>query len=230
MTRLRPQDYRRWRERRLGAMTEALEQSLVFQMAGDLDSLRVLDIGTGDGAYAIAAARTGARVVALDRDFEMLRAARWRAADANVNLLFVQADARQLPFADRTFDRVFAITALCFDAGPSVAVREMARVLAPGGRLILGELGAYSVWAFWRRLRAAFGAAFWRGAVFRSPAELRVLVSAAGLSAGPARGAIYYPPLTPLAHLMLPVDRLLSALTAIGAAFLVVAAERLPTE
>ncbi len=125
---------------------------------------------------------------------------------------------------------MLAVTVLCFDAEPSAAVREMARMVTPGGRLMLGELAAFSAWSLWRRMRALFGASLWRRATLRSPAQLCVLLRDAGLSPGPVRGAVYYPPLLPVARLMAPFDRLLSSLNSIGAAFLAVTATRSPAQ
>ncbi len=106
----------------------------------------------------------------------------------------------------------------------------MARVVTPGGRLMLGELAAFSAWSLWRRMRALFGASPWRRATFRSPAQLCTLLRDAGLSPGPVRGAVYYPPLLPVARLMAPFDHVLSSLHSIGAAFLAVTATRSPAQ
>lgn len=56
----------------------------------------------------------------------------------------VGGDLNVLPFADLSFDLVTAITVLCFVPDARRAAAEMVRVLRPGGRLVLGELGWYS--------------------------------------------------------------------------------------
>jgi ubiquinone/menaquinone biosynthesis C-methylase UbiE len=61
-----PLDYAPWRATTLGAITERLERA-VLDLAGPLDGRDVLDVGCGDGAYALAAARAVARVTGLDR-------------------------------------------------------------------------------------------------------------------------------------------------------------------
>ena len=63
--------YARWRARTLGAITEHVETSVVFSLIGPLHAKRVLDVGTGDGTYAIEAAARGAVVTALDLEPEM---------------------------------------------------------------------------------------------------------------------------------------------------------------
>ena len=226
---VQPEDYRRWRASPLGAVTEALEQAQVFRLAGPLQGKRVLDVGCGDGAYALAAARQGAHVVGVDASLPMIEAARARAHEAALNVEFKQADAAALPFEDGRFDVVLAVTVLCFVPDTAAALQEMARVLAPGGRLVLGELGRWNAWAALRRLLAWRGSVLWRGARFRTARELRALVRGAGLAVEQVRGAVFYPPLAGAARLMAPVDSWLGALTTLGAAFIAVAAVKPPS-
>lgn len=139
------QSYARWRATTLGDITERVETNVVFGLAGPLRGKRVLDVGTGDGTYAIEAAARGGVVTAIDLEPSMLAAARARAASCGVDVTLREGRAEQLPFDDASFDVVVAVTVLCFVAEAEVAVREMARVLAPRGRLVLGELGRFSV-------------------------------------------------------------------------------------
>ena len=96
---------------------------------------------------AIEAAERGAVVTALDLEQEMLDAAHARAVSRGVDLSLQQGRAEQLPFEDAAFDVVIAVTVLCFVPDAQRAVGEMARVLVPGDRVVLGELGRFSVWA-----------------------------------------------------------------------------------
>jgi len=226
---VRPEHYRRWRASPLGSATERIEQALVFRLAGPLKVMRVLDVGCGDGAYALAAARQGAHVVGVDASPCMIEAARARAHELGLDVRFERADAAGLPFEADRFDLVLAVTVLCFVPDAPGAMRELARVLAPGGRLVLGELGRWNIWAAWRRLRAWRGSSLWRGAKFRSAGELGVLVRGAGLAIEQVGGAVYYPPLAGAARLLAPLDPWLGALTTLGAAFIAVAAVRPPS-
>ncbi len=61
-----PLDYAAWRATRVGVTTEWLERAAVLELAGPLGGLDVLDVGCGDGAYALAAAEAGARVTGVD--------------------------------------------------------------------------------------------------------------------------------------------------------------------
>ncbi len=145
--------YERWRTSTLGRITERVETAVVLDLLGPLRGKHVLDVGAGDGTYAIEAAARGGVVTAIDRDPAMLDAARRRSSERGVDVTFRVGRAERLPFQDGAFDVVCAVTVLCLVEEPAAAVREMARVLAPGGRLVLGELARFSVWAAERRLR-----------------------------------------------------------------------------
>ena len=218
--RVGPATYERWRQTTLGSITETRELEVVFDLAGPLTDRRLLDVGYGDGTYAIEAARRGAVVTGVDTSEAMIRAAGRRANHHGVNVDLLLGDARALPFEDETFDVVVAVTVLCFVPQPLDAVREMARVLTPGGRLVIGELGRWSTWAAWRRLRGWFGSAMWRHAMFRSARQLSALIRRAGLEPERVRGAVYYPPFTPIARVLAPLDRVPGGITTAGAAFL----------
>ena len=216
------QRYRVWRKRTLGSVTERIEVAAVLDMLAPLKGKRVLDVGCGDGTCSLEAAERGALVTAVDLSEDMLAMARERSAARNVAVDWRQGDALALPFPDSSFDLAMSITLLCLVSDPRGAIRELSRVLVPGGRLVVGELHRWSLWAMKRRIRGWSGDAFWRSARFWSAGELRGLLADAGLQPGRARGVVYYPPLGSLARLAAPVDPLLARLGTFGAAFLVV--------
>lgn len=218
--------YARWRGSALGAITERVEAQVVFALTGPLHGRRVLDVGTGDGTWAIEAARRGARVTGVDLDPAMVAAARSRSEAAGVSIALLEGRAERLPFEDGTFDVVTAITTLCFVSDARAAMGEMARVLAPGGRLVLGELGRYSLWAAARRVRGWLGSETWRRARFWSRSDLEALVRGAGLRVVETRGAIFYPPSPLAARLAARLEPALTRVRAPGAAFLALAADR----
>jgi SAM-dependent methyltransferase len=102
------------------------------------DGARVLEAGCGTGAVsrAIAVRPEVAAVVASDPSPFFLARGRELAAEID-NLSFVEADARELPFDDETFDAVVFHTALCHIPGPSPALEEAHRVLRRGGRVVV---------------------------------------------------------------------------------------------
>lgn len=218
--------YASWRSTTLGGITESVETNAVFDLVGSLRGVRVLDVGTGDGTYAIEAAARGAVVTALDLEPEMLDAARSRAASRGVDITLIRGSAERLPFDDASFDVVLAVTVLCFVPDAGLAVREMARVLAPGGRLVLGELGRFSVWAAERRVRGWLGAGTWRRARFWSRSEFAALARGAGLQVADVRGSVFFPPSGLAARVLAPFEPLLTRLRAPGAAFLALRAEK----
>lgn len=221
-----PQSYARWRSTPLGAITEELEVRLVFELAGPLGGRSVLDVGTGDGTYALEAAARGGHVTGVDVEPTMLQAAAERAASGELTVTFARASTETLPFDSASFDLVLAITVLFSLTEPSLAVREMARVLRPGGKLVVGELGRYSLWAASRRIRGWLGSRTWRNADFWSRAELRRCLRDAGLCHHEVRGAVYYPPNGHCARRFGALDPWLSRLQAPGAAFLAIAADK----
>lgn len=111
-------------------------------------------------------------------------------------------------------------------ADAQASLREMARVLRPGGRLVAGELGRCSLWAGQRRVKGWLGSPVWRRARFHSPAGLRRLAGDAGFTDIAVAGAVFYPPAGIAARLLGPVDAALGAITTAGAAFLSVTAAK----
>lgn len=99
---------------------------------------RALDISTGGGHTALALAPHVAHMTVSDLTPRMLAAARdFLTASGVTNASFVIADAEQLPFLDASFDLVTVRIAPHHYASPTTALREMARVLKPGGRLVV---------------------------------------------------------------------------------------------
>ena len=133
-----------------GASAEAYVQSAVHAKGADLARIvelaglrgdeRVLDIATGGGHTALAFAPHVAEVVASDLTPDMLAAARRFVESQGVgNVSFELADAEDLPFTDASFDMVTCRVAAHHFADIGAFALETARVLRPGGRLLLSD-------------------------------------------------------------------------------------------
>jgi ubiquinone/menaquinone biosynthesis C-methylase UbiE len=96
---------------------------------------RVLDVATGSGNAALAAARRGCSVVGSDYVPALLDRARMRAQAEGVAAEFVEGDAEALPFADASFDVVVSVFGAMFAPNQEQTASELARVSRPGGRI-----------------------------------------------------------------------------------------------
>jgi ubiquinone/menaquinone biosynthesis C-methylase UbiE len=97
---------------------------------------RALDVGTGAGAFALALAPLVREVVGVDIVPELLERAR---ENAPANVTFVEGDATDLPFETGSFDLSCTRRTLHHIARPELAIAELARVTAPGGRLFVDD-------------------------------------------------------------------------------------------
>jgi demethylmenaquinone methyltransferase/2-methoxy-6-polyprenyl-1,4-benzoquinol methylase len=100
---------------------------------------RVLDVATGTGLVAQTLVRRyGCEVVGLDQSAEMLGAARARLArepDLSARVTLIEGEAERLPFADGEFDHLTFTYLLRYVEDPGATLRELARVVRPGGRV-----------------------------------------------------------------------------------------------
>ncbi|HYA58974.1 MAG TPA: class I SAM-dependent methyltransferase [Burkholderiaceae bacterium] len=132
----------------LSAGLHRLWKAFTVAQAQVRPGMKVLDVagGTGDLARAFAG-KVGPRgqVVLTDINSAMLTEGRDRLLDAGVAVAAVQCDAEQLPFADRTFDRVVVSFGLRNMTHKDRALGEMQRVLRPGGQLLVLEFSR--IWA-----------------------------------------------------------------------------------
>jgi SAM-dependent methyltransferase len=126
---------------RLASYGSAAEAAHLLRFAGARSGDRVLDVGTGSGIVAIAAARLGARVTGVDPTPALLAKANENAALAECQgITWSEGAAEELPFEDASFDVVVSQYAHMFSEQPDLACREMLRVLKPGGRI------AFAAW------------------------------------------------------------------------------------
>ena len=95
----------------------------------------VLDVACGSGNATIPAAKTGATTIGLDITPELIEAGKKNAAEAGVEIEWIEGDAQDLPFDDAAFDVVLSVFGCMFAPDHRKTAAELARVLKPGGRL-----------------------------------------------------------------------------------------------
>jgi|SRR5215207_2169813 len=105
----------------------------MLDRAGVEPGMDLVDVACGTGNATIPAAREGARVKGLDFSPDLLAIARERAADAMVEVDWIEGDAQELPFKDASFDRVISTFGHMFAPDHGRTAEEMLRVCRPGG-------------------------------------------------------------------------------------------------
>jgi ubiquinone/menaquinone biosynthesis C-methylase UbiE len=123
----------------------ALARERLLEVLAPRPGEHMLEIGPGAGYYTldVAAALAGGALDIFDisQDFldDVMRKARDRGIE---NITATQGDARHLPYGDDSFDAAFLVTVLGEIRDQGAALRELWRVLRPGGRLVVGESAA----------------------------------------------------------------------------------------
>ncbi|NTU78097.1 MAG: methyltransferase domain-containing protein [Chloroflexales bacterium] len=131
-------DFDSWRERRLNQEQYQAERiGMLAGAAGPMAGLRLLDLGAGMGGFAVAAALAGARVSACEYNPAYCRIIGLRAARHGLPLPVFNAAGEALPFPDAAFDAVTAWDVLEHVQDPARMLRELARVLRPGGHALI---------------------------------------------------------------------------------------------
>ncbi len=116
-----------------------------FAALGDVRGQRVLDLGCGHGMASVVLARRGGLVTACDLSLGYVREADTRAEANGVTPRFVVCDGNRLPFADRSFERIWG-NAILHHLDLNVAAAELRRVLIPGGIGVFCEPWAGNRW------------------------------------------------------------------------------------
>ena len=159
---------------------------------------RVLDAGCGHGEYSVFALKDGARVWAFDYSQKMVEQTRQAIRDDDLHVEEVtRASVTEIPYPDDHFDVVFCLAVLDHLADRDGALRELVRVLRPGGRLYLDVPNAFAV--HWR---ACFGVMRLLGMYpsgkihFFTPRELTNMVRRCGCKPLERLGLTFCPPLS----------------------------------
>jgi SAM-dependent methyltransferase len=130
---------REWLARPVGRLLWGTDTELLFETIRSIrdlpDGAAVLDVPCG-GGVALRGLRPGIRYVGADISADMLERTRRQAAGLGLDVELREADAVALPFADGEFDLCVTFNGLHCLPDPPIALREMARCVRPGGRIV----------------------------------------------------------------------------------------------
>jgi ArsR family transcriptional regulator len=133
-----------WDELRSLHVAESQVESAVARALADRAVGRLVDVGTGTGRMMVLFGAEAAHATGVDRSPEMLRLARAKLAEAKLaNADLRQGDMYALPLASGCADTVILHQLLHYAHQPAAAVAEAARLLAPGGRLLIVDFAAH---------------------------------------------------------------------------------------
>ena len=220
--------YDRWYATPLGDWVDRCEKKAVFALLPPVTGLRILDAGCGTGNFSLTLADRGADMVGVDQSTAMLAQARGKSGEGPGTVEWVRGDLAQLPFPAHSFDGVISLVALDFTSSREAVIRELARVLKPGGFLVVAVLNRYSLWTLKRKLLTRVSRQAWRRVDFLRKSDLARLLPATMFSQLRWRGAVYclpteFAPLLPLAPCL---ERLGDRFFPWAAAFLAVSARK----
>lgn len=125
----------------------------VLDAAHVTSGTRLFDAGCGAGLLGVLAGFRGAHVTALDASEALVAIARERLPEADVR----EGDLEALPFADASFDAVTAVNSVFYAADMAAAIRELSRVVRPGGRVVVTAWGPPERAEFLSSLMPALG-------------------------------------------------------------------------
>lgn len=137
----------------IGTLLLQDQERVLNRFLGDVSGVRLLDVGTGTGRAALAQARRGAVVTAVDASTEMLNVARQRAAAAGLDIGFREGDAHALGFPDRSFEKAVCLRVLMHTPDWRRCLAELCRVTEH--RIVFdypSSLSVAAVQVLWRQI------------------------------------------------------------------------------
>ena len=124
-------------------VAESAVEKAIQQALGDMPVGRLLDVGTGTGRMIELLGPKAIQATGIDKSSEMLRLARVKLEAAGIPSSLRQADMDALPLGDGSADSVVIHQVLHYAQNPAAALAEAARVLRPGGRLLVVDFAAH---------------------------------------------------------------------------------------
>jgi len=132
-----------WDQIRSLHAAETEVESAIDEALGDQHLGRLVDIGTGTGRMIELFGPRASQAIGIDRSSEMLRLARVKLEAAGIASSLRQGDMYALPLADEVADTIVIHQVLHYAHSPAAAIAEAARVLAPGGTLLVVDFAAH---------------------------------------------------------------------------------------
>jgi len=139
-----------------GAMVSIMELNELLDYLKPKDNEEILDIGTGTGRIARVLIKHKVDLTGIDLNFARIKTSvknRLLVGGNASNYKLVVADGQFLPFEDSSFDAIVCIRSLKYFPNYLLGIREMSRVLKPGGRLVLSISNVYGIDSILLRLR-----------------------------------------------------------------------------
>ena len=171
----RADQYDQWFTTPIGQLVRQYEGKLLNEMLQPERGEIILDAGCGTGIFTIDLLAAGAIVVGLELSSPMLSQAGKKLEGYPFRM--VQGDMKCLPFDDNEFDKAVSVTAVEFIEDATGAVNELFRVTNPGGWIVVATLNSLSPWAVRRKASGKDGHPIFKHVRFRSPDEMRTLLS-----------------------------------------------------
>ena len=171
----RADQYDQWFTTPIGQLVRKYEGDLLNEMLKPEPGENILDAGCGTGIFTMDLLVAGAIVVGLELSFPMLSQAGKKLAGYPFRM--IQGDMKCLPFNDNKFDKTVSVTAIEFIEDAIGAVNELFRVTKAGGRIVVATLNSLSPWAVRRKASGKDGHPIFKHVRFRSPDEIRTLLS-----------------------------------------------------
>jgi 2-polyprenyl-3-methyl-5-hydroxy-6-metoxy-1,4-benzoquinol methylase len=138
-------DFERWREGRIWQERQQEQRlRLIAHYGGALPGRRILDLGSGMGGTSVALGLAGAVPLAFEYNRAYCDIIRLRASRYDMTLPVVNGAGERLPFGDASFDLVIAWDVVEHVQNPALLLAELARVLRPGGRVLLTVINRFA--------------------------------------------------------------------------------------
>ena len=174
-----PEKYERWFATPLGALVKKYEGELLLELLKPMPGEAILDAGCGTGVFTLDVLSRDTTVIGLDISLPMLKKASQKARRFCFHM--VLGNMLNLPFPEKSFDRVMSVTALEFIEDAQGAFEELFRVTKRSGCIVVATLNSLSPWAARRKRNAKEKQSIFEKAIFRSPDELRSLAPVEGV-------------------------------------------------